>query len=114
MQPTFANKTLIWTYPLLHYLQAVMLFLPHAMHVLGLLYNPAGTKLPNSCVLTLSERVKDEKQSDVEKQERLWTNGNGACTSPLSVTQRKELLTCVHDRQGFKMCKGPLIPTASV
>lgn len=46
----------------------------------------------------------EHTETEETKQEGLWTNGNGACSRPLSVTQRKELLTC--GRESFKMCKG--------
>lgn len=79
------------------------------MHVLGLLgIILQATKLLNRCVsVPQSERQSkrgEHTETEETKQEGLWTNGNGACSRPLSVTQRKELLTC--GRESFKMCKG--------
>lgn len=113
-QPTFADKNLIQTYPLFHYSQAAMLFSPpFLVRMFGLLYNPVGTKSPNCCVLTTF--LRDEKQTETEKQRRLRTSGNGAYTSPPSVnTEEGTAQMCVYMAEmSFKICKGPLTPTVS-
>ena len=62
------NKILIQTYLLLHY---SCHFPPRLMHVWGLLYNTAGSKLPTCCTLWL--QVRDEIQC--KKNKNLWGGG---------------------------------------
>lgn len=117
MQSTFANKTLIQTYPL-YYSQAVLLthLPPLALCMCSVCCIILRATNYQSGVFSDSNwETEREDEKQIKKQAGLWTNGNGSCASPLSVTQRKELLTCVCTWQReFQNMQRDLAPIRSV
>lgn len=112
MQPTCMNKNLIQTY-LLHYSQAVVPFPLSSGARVSLLYNTAGSKLPNCYIPWLQAR--DEK-TDWNRKTRKVVDKRKRCAHTSLEHRMKEgtASVCVHDGECFKMCKGTLVSDVCV